>query len=244
MRSLNIIKDKKILLVVAHPDDETLWFYQSMNELKQHNIVEILCLTYSAVTLRGRELLALGKSLDVKIHFGHCKDLGMNRLLDAVEYGVLKSLSRSNFDLLITHPPHGGERPHPHHIQSYVAVKKICRRLEKQFGFFSEQTFMLRSSDDQFGFDLKQRQYIQKRVSQSRNMLHQEPIHKKWANWLTANLEIWFDFDLYDVFQVDVQTDQKQNALGLFESQIDILKSYNTYSKTSEYLFLGPHPQK
>ena len=80
MRNIQAISRSKILVVVAHPDDETLWFFQSIQQLKENNDVIILCMTYAAVSPRGKELLAVAEKYGLKVIFGHCEDTGINRL--------------------------------------------------------------------------------------------------------------------------------------------------------------------
>lgn len=242
MQSLNEIKNKKILLVVAHPDDETLWFYQSLINLKQFNLVEILCLTYSSISKRGKELLQLGKIIDIKIHFGHCDDFGMERLLKNIDFGLHKVILKQEFDLIITHPPHGGEKPHPHHIQIYLAIKKACKDNNKHFGFFSEQKILEFYSENNYKFSFKKRRYISARVSKSKKLLTKEFFLKKWKFWYLITKAVWLDFNLYECFETEVNLIEKQKALGLFTSQINFLKEYNAYYKKVEYLFLTYKP--
>ena len=46
MMLAKIDKRLKIAVVVAHPDDEILWFYGGLDKLSRQHDVTILCLTY------------------------------------------------------------------------------------------------------------------------------------------------------------------------------------------------------
>lgn len=244
MQSLNNIMNRKILVVVAHPDDETLWFYQSLKKLRQQNLVEILCFTYTAISKRGKELLELSKNIGLKVHFGHCEDFGMTKLLQNLEFGISKVFSKNNYDLIITHPPHGGEKPHPHHIQVYLVLKKICKEQFIQFGFFSEQKILQPFNDANYKFSFKKRKYVFLRATKSRKLLSEESFIKRWQFWYSVNKLIWSDYSNYEGFEIEVDREDKQRALNVFKTQIHFLKEYNAYFKNVEFLYLEPKPQR
>ena len=150
MRCLSEIKNKKILLIVAHPDDETLWFFQSIQKLKTENEVLVFCLTHAAVSKRGKELSKVADTIGIKVVFFYCEDTGIDRLLKSSELrqAFIKVFSKHKIDLAITHPPHGGEKPHPHHIQLNRMTKEFCNYYSVKFGFFSEQKLLARITDE------------------------------------------------------------------------------------------------
>lgn len=244
MQSLNSITNRKILIVVAHPDDETLWFYESIKKLKQKNLVEILCFTYSAISLRGKELLELSKRIGIKVYFGHCEDVGMTRLLQNLEFGISKAFSKNKFDLVITHPPHGGEKPHPHHIQVYLSLKKMCHDQSLQFGFFSEQKILQMMKNTNYTFTFKNKKYLYMRLKKSRKLLTGESFLTRWIFWYAINKEIWSDTNCYLGYETEVDKDEKQRALGTFNSQIQYLRDYNAYFNSTEYLYIEPKPSQ
>lgn len=75
---LNILalREKNILVVVAHPDDETLWFYQGMKVPQQKMLLQFYVSHIKKESLRGKELSSY--------------------------------LKNSSYDIVITHPIHGG----------------------------------------------------------------------------------------------------------------------------------------
>lgn len=238
MQNFNLIEKRKILLVVAHPDDETLWFYQGINELKKRNEVSIMCLTYSEQTTRGIELIKLGQELKIQIKFMNFEDHGIANLLYNCASKIENNLSGLQFDLLITHPPHGGEKPHPHHIQSFYYIKNYCRRHWVQFGFFSEQMLLENASRCRYILDIKRKKYILNQLRKSVQLLKNESLIAKWGFWLRVWKIIWFDSETYQVFKAQVDLSEKQRALEGFTSQLDILTTYNSYTGRVEYLNL------
>lgn len=239
MQRLSEIKNKKILLIVAHPDDETLWFFQSMQQLKTNNEITVFCLTYAAVSKRGKELSQVIDQLGLKVVFGHCEDTGIDHFLKKSELrqAFIKVFSKYKADLAITHPPHGGEKPHPHHIQLYKMSKEFCRFYSVQFGFFSEQKLLAESNTSQeYFFSFKKKKYVFYRLLQGYRLLNEE--EQKLTFYLSTVFSILFDFKAYAAFEVAVNLEAKQSALANFESQQDVLKSYNAFYKKSEFLFL------
>lgn len=103
MQRLREIKNKKILLTVAHPDDETLWFFQSIQELKKENDILVFCLTHAAVSKRGKELSKVADEIGIKVVFGHCEDTGIDLLLKStdLQQAFIKVFSKYKIDLAV-----------------------------------------------------------------------------------------------------------------------------------------------
>lgn len=239
MQCLSEIKNKKILLIVAHPDDETLWFFQSMQRLKKTNEITVFCLTQAAVSKRGKELSKTIDQLGLKVVFGHCEDTGIAHLLKKGELtqAFIKVFSKYKADLVITHPPHGGEKPHPHHIQLYRMSKEFCQYYSVQFGFFSEQKLLAESNNERdYFFNLKKKKYIIYRLLQGYQLLTRE--EKKTTFFINTIFSVLFNSKVYAGFEIAVNLEEKQSALANFESQQDVLKSYNAFYKKTEFLFI------
>lgn len=239
MQRLSEIKNKKILLIVAHPDDETLWFFQSMQQLKKNNEITVFCLTHAAVSKRGKELSQVIDQLGLKVVFGHCEDTGIDHFLKISELrqAFIKVFSKYKADLAITHPPHGGEKPHPHHIQLYKMSKEFCRFYSVQFGFFSEQKLLAESNNHRdYLFNFKKKKYVIFRLLQGYRLLNDD--EEKIIFYFSAVFSILFDFKAYTAFEIAVNLEEKQSVLANFESQQDVLKSYNAFYKKSEFLYI------
>lgn len=239
MQRLSEIKQKKILLVVAHPDDETLWFFQSIQKLKAYNEILVFCLTYAAASKRGEELSKTAEKLDFKVIFGHCEDTGIDHFLkpNELRQAFTKILSKHTFDLVITHPPHGGEKPHPHHIQLHFMAKELCQFYNIQFGFFSEQKLLdLTTKKRLFHFNMNNKKYVCNRITQGFLQIS----NKKgiFFYYLKSIFSIILNYHKYNGFEATVDLNDKHSALANFESQQEVLKSYNTFYKKSEFLYV------
>jgi len=239
MQNLTKIKNRKILVIVAHPDDETLWFFQSIQFLKHDNEVLIFCATYSAISKRGKELTKVADSLNLKVVFGHCEDTGIDHFLKKTELqqAFIKVFSKYKIDLAITHPPHGGEKPHPHHIQLYFLTKDFSRYYSAQFSFFCEQKLLTASKNHNDLFlNLKKKKYIAYQIFQGYRSLKDKEDNLLYI--IKCILSVFFSFKSFFGFETEVDIEAKQASLACFESQQDVLKSYYAYYKKSEYLYI------
>lgn len=239
MQCLSEIKNKKILLIVAHPDDETLWFFQSIQKLKIENEILVFCLTHAAVSKRGKELTKVAEKIGIKVVFGHCEDTGIDRLLKPsdLRQAFIKVFSKHRIDLAISHPPHGGEKPHPHHIQIYRMTKDFCAFYSVKFGFFSEQKLLEPlNNEPSYYLSLKKKKYIAHRILKGYQLLNGEEENSSFL--LKCVMTVLFNFRSYKGFEVEVNLEEKQSFLANFESQQEVLKSYNSFYKKSEYLFI------
>lgn len=226
------IRDRKILIVVAHPDDETLWFYQGIISLKSKNQIDILCLTYSADSERGKELLQARECLGVNVYFGNCQDLGMSHLLRGLDVAVEERFREGNYNLIITHPPHGGEKPHPHHIQTFQFLKDFTRRKKVRFSFFCEQVFMSQVIEGRFS--RKQKLFVVKRIGSSFLLLKDEKLLNKLLFYIKSILSLLSIKGLFSVMEFEISQDSRKKALNVFKSQLSILEKYNSYRQNKE----------
>lgn len=242
MKALDQVSRKRILFAVAHPDDETLWLYQCIQMLKVKNQVAIFCATYSESSSRGRELLNVADRFGFQVFFGGVKDPGIGDLLNQVELesSVLDFLSTQQFDWVITHPPHGGEKPHPHHIQLYQILKGLLGHQFKVLGFYSEKKLFdgPGSFCDSF-FDLTLKISFSGLMFKGLFLL--SPGNRQFVRYLKMIRDILYDSELYRQFVLNVDESNKQEALQMFESQIHYLQKYRFYHQQQEFLYLR-HP--
>jgi LmbE family N-acetylglucosaminyl deacetylase len=233
------IKNQRIIIVVAHPDDEVLWFFAGIEALKKNNYLEIFCLTYTSNSLRGMELISFGNLHQISITFADINDTGINCLLSEVSSNISNILNKNKYDLAITHPPHGGEKPHPHHIQAHFALKNECRRQNVKFAFFSEYNlqcqFIIANTCQ---LTRKNKNYIYKRLMRSYLLLNKEKILKKIFFFVKAVINLFFDYSTYELNEFTANIEEKKEALSIYKSQADVLTSYNSYYRTREYLFI------
>lgn len=121
------------LMIVAHPDDETLW---GGGHLQEGNWL-VLCLTNQSYTLRKNEFKTAMENLGQKGIILDYPDLqktksGVNvkNLWGNVLTGMRKDLDLiihyKNWEQIVTHNPQG-EYGHIHHIMTNKEVTSICR---------------------------------------------------------------------------------------------------------------------
>jgi LmbE family N-acetylglucosaminyl deacetylase len=244
MQQLTEIQNKKIFIFVAHPDDETLWFFQSIKTLNQLNEITIFCATQTNNSARAKELLHASKKMDVQVIFGNCEDTSINGLLKPEELSrsLENIVSKYKFDILITHPPHGGEKPHPHHIQLFLMAKKYSRRFPVRFGFFSERIILTQRNQKEYYFSLSDKKFLIQKIFQSYRLLTQEK--RKIFYLRKAVLNAFFNTHHYTGFEVAVNMKEKHLALNEFKSQKDVLQNYKSYYNEHEYLFLEDEAAK
>lgn len=233
------IENQRILIVVAHPDDEVLWFYAGIESLKKNNQLEILCLTHSANSIRGRELISFGSLYQINITFANLNDSGINRLLVDVCPIINDFLNKTKYGLAITHPPHGGEKPHPHHIQAHFALKKMCRKLNVKFAFFSEYNLHCQVIlGNVCQLSMKNKKIIFHRIKYSYLFLRRENFLNKFFYFYKSALSLFLDYSTYEINEFNSNIEDKKKALSLYKSQENVLSSYNSYYRTREYLFI------
>ena len=124
------IKNKKILYLIAHPDDEIMFFYPSINNLIKNNNLHLICLS-------NGNYEKLGEERKEELH-KVCKSLGIQRLeilnfIDHPElfwnYNVINELitdylQKNEIDILITFDKDGISH-HPNHISCFYGIKNI-----------------------------------------------------------------------------------------------------------------------
>ena len=233
------LRKKNILIAVAHPDDETLWFFQFIQELKRENNVQIFCVTHDAKSPRGGELRAVAAKCGFSVMFGNCADPGLNKLLNTTELLVAMNQIISGelrYDLIITHPLHGGEKPHPHHIQVHMAAIQVSRTLGIDFGFFSERQFAKLTCPSKFSFRLRDKVFILWRLFRGYRLLRFEKGSLTFLLGAIANLTQMRGS--YNAYETKVNKFDKQTALKMFASQEQVLMSYSTFRNSEEYFFI------
>jgi LmbE family N-acetylglucosaminyl deacetylase len=114
---------KDVALIVAHPDDETLWSGGTILLFRNYTwFVACLCRKYDAD--RAPKFKTVLKSLNATGIMGNLDDGKFQRRLDkkAVSNAILDLLPKRNFDLIITHSPFGEYTRHVRHEEIGRAV--------------------------------------------------------------------------------------------------------------------------
>ena len=120
------MKQKSAAVIVAHPDDETLWAGGTIlkNPLWKWFIIT-LC--RASDTDRAPKFFKVLKFLGAKGDMGDLDDgPDQNPLSDKeVQKGILQLLPTTHFDLIITHDPAGEYTRHLRHEETSKAVIKL-----------------------------------------------------------------------------------------------------------------------
>lgn len=120
---------KSVAIIVAHPDDETLWAGGEMlnNPLRQ---CFVLCLCRKNDEERATKFYEVLKILQVEGNMGNLDDEPEQKPLkeQEVEQAILDLLPKKHFDLIITHSPKGEYTKHLRHEEVSKAVINLWQK--------------------------------------------------------------------------------------------------------------------
>jgi LmbE family N-acetylglucosaminyl deacetylase len=123
---LNKKKSKTVAVIVAHPDDETLWVGGTIlsNPLWKWFIV---CLCRGSDNDRAPKFFKALRILGSEGRMGDLDDGPEQKPLDKheLEHTILKLLPSIHFDLIISHNPNGEYTRHVRHEETGRAVIKL-----------------------------------------------------------------------------------------------------------------------
>jgi LmbE family N-acetylglucosaminyl deacetylase len=128
---------KKTVLIVAHPDDEVIFFSSILEYYSQE--IHVLCLTDGNADNRGKErALEFKKSMDCFAIKSSCHETLPDRYDEPLCLDDLRKIILENIDhkteRIFTHGPFG-EYGHPHHIQASLIAHEISK--EKNLTVFT-----------------------------------------------------------------------------------------------------------
>jgi LmbE family N-acetylglucosaminyl deacetylase len=117
---------KDILVIVAHPDDETLWCGGNMLMHPNHNWL-VACLSRKNDPDRGPKFKKAMTVFGAKGIMGNMDDSAEQQPLDknVVKEAILNLLPNQRFDLVITHSPSGEYTRHLRHEEIGRAVIEL-----------------------------------------------------------------------------------------------------------------------
>lgn len=236
------LNGKNVLVIVAHPDDESLYFFAGIKELSSRSRLKILCVTYTPMSERGKELIAVCTSMNIECDFLAVADLGIRSVLVDLEARLKKYLTENIFDLIITHAPHGGEKPHPHHLQTFLSTFAFCLKMQSSFGFFSDRELPLcEQIDFSHYFRLKIFQIFFLYLSITRCIEWRYRL--QWLCILLANssqIVSRLAIEQIGFSRCELLCDirEKQLTLEKYSSQVSVLRSYKSSTCNRDYLFL------
>lgn len=230
-----------VLIVTSHPDDETLWFFGGIKKLSKNYDIEVLCLTHKRDSERASELLRATQNLNVKISFAELSDNGFYTLLSGVHKAIYEKIEKDQYSFIITHPPHGGEKPHPHHIQSFYTCRRLAGKKNIRFGFFSE-TLMPNTDTDSNTLEIT---FFQEVIFLRTYFKYLILYRNSGFGW---SLEIFYELlrlgssffrkRNFSLFKFFPNLEYKIKALNKFESQLQFIKQYKSFASDTEFLYI------
>lgn len=121
-------KSKTVAVIVAHPDDETLWAGGTILSYPSCQWF-IVCLSRASDPDRASKFYRALKVLKSEGIMGDLDDGPEQKVLDGkdVEAAILELLPTKHFDLIITHNPSGEYTRHIRHEEVSRAVIKLWR---------------------------------------------------------------------------------------------------------------------
>lgn len=123
------LKRGRALIVVAHPDDETIWMGGTMLAHPEiHWTVFVLTRSYDQD--RAPRFYRAVKALRARGIISNMEDfgrLGFRASIPVVEAHLVKKLPQKKFDYIFTHGKNG-EYGHDRHRSVHIAVKKLLKK--------------------------------------------------------------------------------------------------------------------
>jgi len=139
--------NKKVLFVVAHPDDESLWIGGILSLLNQTEGIDVsvLCMTGGLDPERSSSFRKVMDILNISSWHHTQNELVKvgGVLIDSAEQVLsqgLVNLGSLKYDMIVTHSFYGDEHLHVQHKQLYSVVRSYCTNNNIPFSYFSFMT--------------------------------------------------------------------------------------------------------
>lgn len=246
LRLLGLMQNRKaILILIARPAYETLLMHEGINRLREYFKIDLLCLTFTAASDLGKELLSVASSQGFNVFFQNSTDNGPNSLLLDVDKKLSSVLKRSHYHAVITHPPHGGENAHPYQIQCFHVARRLCAELKIPFGFFSDKKVESVEVDTNL-YKLGMRCQLSLLASYFKCHLKIRKYPLKNCSEILSELKYFlktlFRRRKYTLFSFHPNMFEKQSTLDKYRTQLNSLIKFKSYINSVEYLYLERYP--
>ena len=134
------IAKKRALVIVAHPDDETIWIGGTLLRLKDVKWT-IFCLCRGDDPVRGPRFKKACEYYNAHGLISDLEDQGMlniEKSLPEIKQRIIDNFAKEKFDYIFTHD-YNGEYGHERHTAVHIAVKELVKEkivpCEKLFFF-------------------------------------------------------------------------------------------------------------
>lgn len=200
-------KQKNIVVIVAHPDDETLWCGGTILLHPDSNWF-VVCLCRKNDADRAAKFSCVLENFNIQGVMGNLDDGPSQRRLDrkAVEKVILSLLPKSKFDLIITHSPFGEYTRHLRHEEIGKAVFALWKNKRIQ----TKELWA-------FAYQDENKKYYPKAISSAD--IHQPLPEDIWDE----KYRIITDIYGFEKSGFEAKTTPKTEAFWKFENPVDAL---------------------
>jgi LmbE family N-acetylglucosaminyl deacetylase len=208
---------KSVAVIVAHPDDETLWAGGTILSHPAWNCF-IICLCRKSDLERATKFLKTLKILRSEGIMGDLDDGPNQHPLNEneLEQTILKLLPAKHFDLIITHSPNGEYTKHLRHEETGKAVIKLW-----QEGKISAKKLWL------FAYEDGNKKYLPKPIENATASYKlSEEIWQKKYKLITETYG-------FEKTSFEAETTPKTEAFWQFTNPTDAQKWFSSEYKTS-----------
>jgi hypothetical protein len=131
-KKIIIKKPYNKLIIVAHPDDETLWGY---NQLNKKNGWKILCITNANNNIRVKELTHIANYFNAALEIWNYTDNPVKYNMHPQLYiDIKKEIDKPNVKMVLTHNPLG-EYGHIQHKKVSQVVLTVSKKPTYVFSY-------------------------------------------------------------------------------------------------------------
>jgi LmbE family N-acetylglucosaminyl deacetylase len=214
-----------LVVIVAHPDDEAVWFGGILHRLRARYRLLIVSVTHAGDPVREGEFRRACGILQAIPYLLEFKD-GGEELLPSVIPELETLLARHAIEsdglTVVTHSPAGEEHWHAQHIQLHWQIAAWAEKRGVDFGFFSGHPGISALSP----FLSREEALVSWWLAHPKKRLLRESLLMARAIWR---------YRLHESLKVPIDQDFKQRLLTVYEAQS--LKGYSAYNSPFEFFF-------